>query len=139
MQITANRTFAIRNDSQAQQPAEPAPAPTPTPEPTEPVEGFDWNDAKRGALQGGLTYGLPALAGAVLPKGIGTLAGLAIGAGMGVYEARNSSPESKIRSAMGGMIIGMASANCASYWPLAGTIGVTVAGAASMGFYYGKN
>jgi len=135
MQIAATRTFAVRNDS----PAQPAPPANPTPEPTDPVEGFDWSDAKRGAIQGGLTYGLPALAGAFLPKGIGLFAGLAIGAGMGVYEARNSSPESKVRSAMGGMLIGMASANCASFFPTAGPIGLAVLGAGAMGYYYGSN
>ena len=131
---TYTPTFSVRNDS----PAQPTP-PAPEPPPQEPVEGFDWSDAQRGAVQGALTYGLPSLAGAVLPGGYGLLAGTALGAGMGLYEARNSTPDSKIRSAMGGMMIGMCAARVASEWPVVGTIGLTLVGAAAIGYYYGSN
>lgn len=136
MTITNTRNFtpALRS-SETPAPQQPATSP----EPQEPVEKFDWADAQRGAVQGALTYGLPSLAGALVPNGYGIIAGTVLGAGMGVWEARNSTPDSKIRSAMGGMLVGMAAARVAEHWPIAGTIGMTLAGAAAIGYYYGSN
>lgn len=93
-----------------------------------------WETFTRGAVEGAVANGLPALAGAVLPGGWGKLAGATLGAGFGLLHARGEDRQTVLRMAAGGAFNGLAAATLGSFFPVAGTIGMTVVGAGVTGY-----
>ncbi len=97
-----------------------------------------WETFTRGAAEGALTYGLPALAGAALP-GWGKVAGAALGAGLGLLHSQGCDRQTKLRLAAAGAFNGLAAAAIGSFFPVAGTLGMTAAGALITGYYQANN
>jgi len=97
-----------------------------------------WESFTRGAVEGAVGYGLPALAGAAIPGSWGKIAGAAVGAGMGLLHARGENRETVLRMAAGGAFNGLAAATVGSFFPVVGTLGMTLAGAGITGYYQSR-